>query len=167
MGIVELDEAKERAQQAGLDLVEVAPQASPPVCRVIDYGKWKYQQSKKEQKARSHSKQREVKEVRLRPKTDDHDLKIKTQKARDFLNDGDKVQFTMLFRGREMAHKENAQQQMLEVAESLKGIGKIEANPKQMGRRMTMLVAPEQRSKQDTGGGSGGGDDEAAADGDQ
>jgi translation initiation factor IF-3 len=151
VGIVELDDARQRARDAELDLVEVAPQAKPPVCRVMDYGKWKYQQRKKEQRARSHAKQSELKELRLRPKTDDHDLSIKTEKARDFLNDGDKVQFTMLFRGREMSHKDIAQRQMEQIAEDLTGTGKIESAPRQMGRRMTMVLSPEAKTTSQKG----------------
>ena len=123
----------------------------------MDYGKWKYQQQKKEQKARSHAKQSELKEMRVRPKTDDHDLMIKTNHAREFLEDGDKVQFTMLFRGREMAHRDLAQQSMLDIAENLSDVGKIETPPRQQGRRMTMVLTPDK-----SGGGKSndGGDSE-------
>lgn len=144
--MVELADAKQRAQQAGLDLVEVAPQAKPPVCRIMDYGKWKYQQRKKEQKARSHAKQSELKEVRLRPKIGDHDLQIKLERAKDFLGAGDKVQFTMLFRGREMAHRELALGMMRKVAEGLAEISKVESPPRQMGRRATMVLSPERKT---------------------
>lgn len=145
VGIVETDEAKRRARQAGLDLVEVAPNSEPPVCRIMDYGKWKYAQRKKEQKAKSHANKSELKGMRLRPKIDEHDLQIKVNKARDFLEDGDKVQFTMLFRGREMAHRDLGLRTMQEVADSLKDIAKVEAPPKMQGRRATMLLSPERR----------------------
>lgn len=141
-----IEEAVRQAREAGLDLVEVAPQAKPPVCRVMDYGKWKYQQKKKEQKARSHSKQSELKEVRLRPKIDDHDLSIKLAKARGFLDDGDKVQFTMLFRGREMAHRELGLQLMRRIQAELVAVSKVESDPRQLGRRMTMVLAPDRKS---------------------
>jgi translation initiation factor IF-3 len=147
-GVVDLDEAKRRAREAGLDLVEVAPQSRPPVCRIMDYGKWKYQQKKKEQKARSHSKQSELKEVRLRPKIDSHDLEIKTNRARDFLDDGDKVQFTMLFRGREMAHQEIGLNTLKEIREMLADMSKVESEPRLMGKRMTMILAPDKKAGQ-------------------
>ncbi|MFA9480250.1 translation initiation factor IF-3 [Phycisphaerales bacterium AB-hyl4] len=148
VGVVETDEAKQRARTAGLDLVEVAPQARPPVCRIMDYGKWKYQQRKKEQKAKSHAKQSELKGIRLRPGTDEHDLEIKTNKAREFLDDGDKVQFTMLFRGRQMAHQDLGLRSMQSIYQGLSDIAKIEAAPRMMGRRMTMVLAPDRKSHQ-------------------
>jgi translation initiation factor IF-3 len=147
IGIVDLAEAKRRTIEAGLDLVEVAPGATPPVCRIMDYGKWKYQQKKKEQKNRSHAKQSELKEVRLRPKIDDHDLGIKLEKARGFLNEGDKVQFTMLFRGREMAHRDLAVKAMREIRDKLADLSKVETEPRSMGRRMTMVLVPDRKPK--------------------
>ncbi|MEX0777092.1 MAG: translation initiation factor IF-3 [Phycisphaeraceae bacterium] len=147
VGVVDLLEAKRRAREAGLDLVEVAPQSQPPVCRVMDYGKWKYQQKKKEQKARTHSKQSELKEVRLRPKIDDHDLQIKMERAREFLGDGDKVQFTMLFRGREMVHRDIGLNAMRAIRDDLAPLSKIEAEPRMMGRRMTMVLAPDRKQQ--------------------
>lgn len=147
IGVVEIDDAKRRARAAGLDLVEVAANSSPPVCRIMDFGKWKYQQRKKEQKARSHSKHSELKEVRLRPKIDGHDLMIKTEKARQFLTDGDKVQFTLQFRGREMAHQELGLKTMHQVRDVLAPLSKVEIAPRMAGRRMTMVLAPDQRAK--------------------
>lgn len=146
-GVTDLDEAKRRAREAGLDLVEVAPQSRPPVCRIMDYGKWKYQQKKKEQKARSHAKQSELKEVRLRPKIDTHDLQIKVERAREFLDDGDKVQFTMLFRGREMAHQNLGLNTLRSIHDTLAEISKVEAEPRMMGRRMTMILAPDRKTQ--------------------
>ena len=146
--MIETDEARRRARDAGLDLVEVAPNNRPPVCRIMDYGKWKYAQKKKEQKAKAHAKQSELKGMRLRPKIDDHDLGIKVNKAREFLEDGDKVQFVMLFRGREMAHQNLGYQQMRDVVETLADVSKVEAPPKMMGRRMTMVLSPDRASKQ-------------------
>ncbi len=146
VGVIELDDAKQRARGAGLDLVEVSPNSEPPVCRVMDYGKWKYAQRKKEQKAKSHSKQSELKGMRLRPKIDDHDLGIKVGKAQSFLEDGDKVQFTMLFRGREMAHRELGLKRMRAVIDMLIDISKVEAAPKMQGRRMTMVLVPDRKS---------------------
>lgn len=143
LGVVALDEAKQRARDAGLDLVEVAPMADPPVCKIQDYGKWKYQQRKKEQKNRSHAKQSELKEVRMRPNIDPHDLDIKLTKARQFLDEGHKVQFTMLFRGRQMAHRDLALRQMLDVRDTLEPMSKVETPPRQLGRRMTMVLVPD------------------------
>ncbi|MEO1236073.1 MAG: translation initiation factor IF-3 [Planctomycetota bacterium] len=145
IGVVETHEAKDRARDAGLDLVEVSPTASPPVCKIMDYGKWKYQQRKKEQKARSHTKQSELKGMRLRPNIDDHDLKFKTDKARTFLEDGDKVQFVMLFRGRQMAHQNLARDTMNGIVDLLDDVSKVEQPPKMMGRRMTMLLTPDRK----------------------
>ncbi len=114
----------------------------------MDYGKWKYAQKKKEQKARSHAKQSELKGIRLRPKIDSHDLDIKMSKARQFLEDGDKVQFTMLFRGREMAHRNLGLDSMNKICEDLADIAKVEAPPKMMGRRATMVLAPDKNAPQ-------------------
>ncbi len=145
VGVVETNEAKRRAREAGLDLVEVAPQATPPVCKIMDYGKWKYQQKKKEQKARSHAKTSELKEVRLRPKIEEHDLGIKLNQATGFLAEGDKVQFTLLFKGREMAHREIGMQLMQEVKTKLHLVSKVESEPRLLGRRMTMVLAPDKK----------------------
>jgi len=112
----------------------------------MDYGKWKYAQKKKEQKARSHAKQSELKGMRLRPKIDSHDLGIKMSKAREFLEDGDKVQFTMLFRGREMAHRNLGLDAMRRICTDLSDIAKIESEPKMMGRRATMVLAPDKNA---------------------
>jgi len=146
IGVIDVTEAKRRAKEAGLDLVEVSPQSSPPVCRIMDYGKWKYSQKKKDQKARSHSKQSELKEVRLRPQIDPHDLDIKTNRSRGFLEEGHKVQFTIQFKGREMAHRELGMDLMREVAKILEDISRVEAAPRNMGRRMTMILIPERKS---------------------
>ena len=148
VGIVDLDDALRRAREAVLDLVEVAPTSKPPVCRIMDYGKWKYQQKKKEQKARSHTKHSELKEVRLRPKIDIHDRMIKVGKARQFLGEGHKVQFTMLFRGREMAHRELGIRVMNEVRDTLADLSKVETHPRMMGRRMTMVLAVDSKPAQ-------------------
>ena len=113
----------------------------------MDYGKWKYHQKKKEQKAKAHAKQSELKGMRLRPKIDDHDLGIKVNKAREFLEDGDKVQFVMLFRGREMAHQNLGYDQMRQIVDTLSDVSKVEAMPKMMGRRMTMVLAPDRKQK--------------------
>lgn len=145
IGVVETDDAKNRAREAELDLVEVSPTASPPVCKIMDYGKWKYAQAKKEQKAKAHAKKSELKGMRLRPNIDDHDLKFKTDKAREFLEDGDKVQFVMLFRGRQMAHQNLARDTMNGIVDLLEPVSKVEQPPKMMGRRMTMLLTPDRK----------------------
>ena len=154
MGIVDLEEAIRLARDAELDLVEVSPNSSPAVCRIMDYGKWKYQQSKKEHKNRSNAHKSELKGVRLRPKIDVHDLTIKVGKAREFLTEGHKVQFTMLFRGREMAHRDLGMRVMGKVRDTLAEVSKVEAEPRMMGRRMTMALAPDR---------SGGGKEEPKA----
>ncbi len=147
LGVVDTDEARQLARDAELDLVEVAPNSRPPVCRIMDYGKWKYAQQKKEQKAKAHAKKSELKGMRLRPKIDDHDLNMKVNKAREFLEDGDKVQFVMLFRGREMAHRDLGRGTMMEITETLSDVSKIEQPPKMAGRRMTMLLTPDRSGK--------------------
>ena len=149
IGVVDTQRAKDQARDAGLDLVEVSPTASPPVCKIMDYGKWKYAQAKKEQKAKSHAKKSELKGMRLRPNIDDHDLKFKTDKARKFLEDGDKVQFVMLFRGRQMAHQDLARNTMMSIVDLLDPVSKIEQPPKMMGRRMTMLLTPDRKKPQE------------------
>lgn len=155
LGIVELDEAKARAAEAGLDLVEVSPgtpgpDGKPSVCKVMDYGKWKYAQQKKESKAKAHAKKSELKGMRLRPNIDKHDLDLKVGKAREFLEDGHKVQFVMLFRGRQMAHKGLAIGQMNNIVAGLDDVSKVEQAPKMMGRRATMVLAPDKGKKEST-----------------
>lgn len=115
----------------------------------MDYGKWKYAQAKKEQKAKAHAKKSELKGMRLRPNIDDHDLKFKTDKAREFLEDGDKVQFVMLFRGRQMAHQNLARDTMNGIIALLEDVSKIEQPPKMMGRRMTMMLTPDRKKPVD------------------
>lgn len=141
VGVIEREDAMRRAKEAGLDLVEVAPNTRPPVCRIMDYGKWKYQQKKKEQKAKAHSKQSELKEIRLRPGTGDHDIDIKIAKAREFLTDGDRVQFTILFRGRQMAHRELGFDLFKRISDGFADIAHVEQTPRVQGRRMTMTMA--------------------------
>lgn len=162
VGVIETDEAKRRAREAGLDLVEVSPNSTPPVCRIMDYGKWKYAQQKKEQKAKAHAKQSELKGMRLRPNIDDHDLSIKVNKAREFLEDGDKVQFTMLFRGRQMAHQDIGYREMQGIVQTLSDVSKVEQAPKMMGRRMTMVLAPDRKTKQQQEAKAGGQPQQAA-----
>lgn len=140
VGVVPTDEALRRAREAGLDLVEVAPTERPPVCRIMDYGKWKYQQKKKHKK---HHHEQLLKEVRLSPKTDEHDREIKVNRAKAFLGHGDKVQFTLLFRGRERFHQDRGYAIMREIAAGLADMAKVERPAKMEGRRMTMVLTPE------------------------
>src|SRR6185295_4656506 len=147
LGIVTLREALTIAEQRGLDLMEVAPNAVPPVCRVLDYGKFRYEQTKKEREARKHQKQAELKEVRLKPKTDDHDLEIKAKQARKFLMSGDKVKFTVRFRGREMAHPDIGREMLEQIAEDLRDVATIEQRPLMEGRALSLLLAPSAKAK--------------------
>jgi len=127
------------AQEAGLDLVEVAPNEKPPVCRIMDYGRFKYTQKRHKQKHR----EQKLKEIRLHPDIGDHDRQIKLNQAIGFLQKGDKVQFTMLFRGREMMHVEHGYEIMDEIVEQLAEKGKLERKAQMLGRRMNMIMAPE------------------------
>jgi len=138
-----MPDAMAQARELGIDVVEVAPRSVPPVCRLMDYGKWKYDQKKKDHRAKVKQHNVVLKEVRLRPKTDSHDRMVKMKRAREFLEKGSKVQFTMLFRGREMVHLDLAQNKFQEIADQLKDVGKVEMFPRRQGRRMTMVVAPE------------------------
>jgi len=142
VGVVDIQTARNLAIDAGLDLVEVAPMAKPPVCRVMDYGKWKYEQKKKDKVAKSHRHEAVLKEVRMRPKTDPHDQLIKINRARDFLSKGNKVQFTLRFRGREMVHLDLGRQAFNRIKEGLADIAKVERDFKMEGRRLTMVLAP-------------------------
>ncbi|MFO7767215.1 MAG: translation initiation factor IF-3 [Pelovirga sp.] len=142
LGVLEIDRALELAQEQGLDLVEVSPQADPPVCRIMDYGKYKYQQSKRASDAKKKQVKFEIKEVKMRPKTDEHDFQFKMKHARRFLEEGNKVKLTIMFRGRENAHPDQGMMQLNKAFEVLKDIGQIEAHPSKMGRFMTMMVGP-------------------------
>jgi translation initiation factor IF-3 len=132
----------ERAQEAGLDLVEVAPTSEPPVCRIMDYGKYLYEQKRKTKLSQKKQHAVSLKEIRLRPKIDDHDRSIKVEHAAKFLEKGHKVQFTMLFRGREMMHVEHGFSIMTEIAETLQEKGRLERGAQKLGRRITMVMGP-------------------------
>src|SRR3989440_9966410 len=135
------------AREATLDLVEVAPNARPPVCKIMDYGKWRYQQQKKEDKSRASSRGGQLKELKLRTvKIGDHDLMIKVNHAKDFLEEGNKVQFTLQFRGREMAHLELGREIFRKIKDALWLYSKIERDAKMEGRRMTMVLQPEKKA---------------------
>ncbi|MBD3175073.1 MAG: translation initiation factor IF-3 [Armatimonadia bacterium] len=143
LGIMSPREALAIAQERDLDLIEVAPQAKPPVCRIMDYGRWKYEQRKKEKEAQKQSKSVELKTVRIRPHTDDHDFATKERKARKFLEDGKKVRVSMLFRGREMAHQDLARKKVLRMGENLSDVGDVERRPSMEGRQMSMIINPK------------------------
>ena len=130
------------ADQAGLDLVEISPNASPPVCKIMDFGKYKYEQQKRESEARKKQKIIEVKEVKFRPGTDTHDYEVKMRSVLKFLEKGDKVKITLRFRGREMAHQDLGRDLLHRVAEDVKDHGKVENMPKMEGRQMTMMIGP-------------------------
>ena len=132
----------EMADDAGLDLVEISPNANPPVCKIMDFGKYKYEQQKRESEARKKQKIIEVKEVKFRPNTDTHDYDVKMRNVTKFLDNGDKVKITLRFRGREMAHQELGRDLLNRVAEDTKEIGKIENMPKMEGRQMIMIIGP-------------------------
>jgi translation initiation factor IF-3 len=142
VGIVPTREAMEMARSRGLDLVEVAPNAIPPVARIMDYGKFRYEQSRKERESRRHQHTIELKEVRIRPKIDDHDLETKGRQAAKFLDAGDKVKMTVLFRGREMAHPDIGKGLLDQLADMLRPHGTIEQSPRLEGRTMTMMLNP-------------------------
>ncbi len=143
MGIMTLAEALALAAKNGLDLVEVAPNSVPPVCRVMDYGKYRYQQSKKLQDAKKSQTTIQVKEIRIRPKTEEHDLEVKIKHIRKFLSQGDKVKITMMFRGREIAYTEIGRRMMEEIKAALEGISVIDQQPRLEGRNMIMIVSPK------------------------
>ena len=130
------------ATEVGLDLVEISPNAEPPVCKIMDFGKYKYEQQKKESEARKKQKTIEVKEIKFRPNTDTHDYEVKMRSVTKFLDNGDKVKITMRFRGREMAHQELGRQLLERVSEDTKAIGKIDSIPKLEGRQIVMLINP-------------------------
>lgn len=142
VGVVPLNEGLEMAAEAGLDLVEVSPNADPPVCKILDYGKYKYEAQKKKNEARKKQKVIEVKEIKLRPNIDDNDYGVKMRAARRFLEEGDKVKVTLRFRGREMAHQDLGVKVLERVRLDLDELAKIEQFPKMEGRQMVMVMAP-------------------------
>ena len=141
VGVIPVREALERAQQDGLDLVEVSPNANPPVCKIMDYGKYKYEQSKKEKIARKRQQTITLKEIRLRPKIEGHDFDTKVRHARKFLEAGDKVKATVIFRGREMAHMEFGRNLLKKLEEELEDVAKIEKATHVEGRNMVLLLS--------------------------
>ena len=140
----------EMAAEAGLDLVEISPNAEPPVCKIMDFGKYKYETQKKEAEARKKQKIIEIKEIKFRPGTDTHDYDVKMRSVVKFLENGDKVKITLRFRGREMAHMELGRELLQRISSDLEDIGKVESMPKLEGRQMVMIMAPK-RKKAATG----------------
>ena len=142
VGLITPESALNMATEVGLDLVEISPNAEPPVCKIMDFGKYKYEQQKKESEARKKQKTIEVKEIKFRPNTDTHDYEVKMRSVNKFLDNGDKVKITMRFRGREMAHQELGRKLLERVSEDTKEIGKIDSIPKLEGRQIVMLINP-------------------------
>jgi len=142
MGILPIERALEIAEELGLDLVEVAPLARPPVCRIMDYGKFKYEEQRKAREARKKQHHVQIKEVKMRPGIEDHDFDFKTRHARRFLEEGNKVKLTMMFRGRQMAHPELGRQVLDKVSGMLSDVSKVEMHPQMEGRSMTMVLSP-------------------------
>lgn len=143
LGVLDIDAALEKARDAGLDLLEVSPNADPPVCKIIDYGKYRYEQQKKAAAARKNQKVVDIKEIKMRPMIDTHDYDVKMKAAHKFIDNGDKVKFTMRYRGREMAHQELGMEVLMRAKEDLAEKTKVELQPKMEGRQMTMVLAPE------------------------
>ena len=144
LGILTIDEARSIARERGLDLVEVAARSEPPVCKIMDYGRYKYQEKKKTQAARSHQKAGKLKEVKLRPKTNAHDYEVKLERAKKFLDEGNKVKVTMMFRGREIYHANVGRERLLELAKQVGDaqLGVVEVEPRLEGRNMHLILAP-------------------------
>ncbi len=142
IGVVTLREGLTLAEESGLDLVEVSPNAEPPVCKILDFGKFKYESQKKKNEARKKQKVIEVKEVKLRPSIDDNDYNVKMRNMRKFLEEGDKVKVTLRFRGRELAHQDIGVRVLERVRTELEDLGKVEQMPRMEGRQMVMVIAP-------------------------
>ena len=145
-GIVDIEEARQLADDAGLDLVEISPNSQPPVVKILDYGKYKFQAQKKAAEARKKQKTVEVKEIKMRPSIDTHDYDTKMKAARRFLDEGDKVKMTLRFRGREMAHQELGLQLLFRVRDDLNDQAKVESEPRLEGRQMIMILAPSAKA---------------------
>ena len=143
IGVVSASEAIEKATEYGLDLIEISPNADPPVCKVIDYGKFKYEIQKKKNEARKKQKVIDIKEIKMRPGIDDHDYQVKMRSVRRFLDEGDKVKMTIRFRGREMVHMELGTRVLDRIRADVDAIAKVEQFPRTEGRMMTMVIAPK------------------------
>lgn len=147
LGVISVSEALFKAEQQGLDLVEISPNAEPPVCKIVDYGKFRYQQTKKEKESKKTQHQVKVKELKLKPNTDDHDLMTKLKHAREFLTKGNKVRLTCVFRGREMQHPEIGMQSVQRMIEELSDLSTPETEPKLLGKNLSVVLAPGAKKK--------------------
>ncbi len=154
LGIMPIQDALRLAEQSELDLVEIAPQSRPPVCKLMDFGRFKYEQSKREKENRKKSKSAVVKELRMSPKTDRHDYEVKVRSAERFLRDGDRVKVTVRFRGREIVHSNLARERLLGIAEALADVCMIDRPPYMEGRQMAIILAPKKAGAKDAGGDS-------------
>ncbi len=148
-GVIPTHEALRVAEEAGLDLVEVSPKAAPPVCKIMDYGKFKYEESRKKKAARKNASVIMIKEVKLRPKTDDHDIDTKVRQIRGFLQEGNKAKMVVIFRGREIVHPETGQAILQRVVQQLVDVATVEQIPTMEGRRMTMIIGPKAGLRRD------------------
>ncbi len=148
--MVPIEEAQEAARAQGLDLVEVAPNARPPVCRIMDYGRYKYEQAKAEREARKKQHVTQMKEIKMRPNIEEHDFEFKTRHIKRFLDDRNKVKVTIMFRGREMAHTENGREVLNDVVEEIGDLAIVEQRARLEGRNMFMILAPNTKSTSDT-----------------
>lgn len=147
LGLMSSKEAYFKAQDMGLDLVEISPNANPPVCKIVDYGKFRYQQTKKEKESKKAQHQTKVKEVKLKPNIDEHDLQVKLKRARDFLEHGDKVKVTCMFRGREMLHTDVGRKVIERFCKELSDYCSVEGSAKLMGRSLSLTLAPQAKKK--------------------
>ena len=141
-GVVSISEALDMAEQAGFDLIEISPQATPPVCKILDYGKYKYEVQKRKNEAKKNQKVVNIKELKMRPAIDTHDYEVKLKQAKKFLAQGDKVKFTMRFKGREMSANDLGKEVLNKLIEDLEDVAKVDTAPKVEGRQMTMLLSP-------------------------
>ena len=147
LGVFTLQDALAKAAERGLDLVEIAPTAAPPVCKIIDYGKLRYQQTKREKLNRKATHQTKIKEIKLKPNIDTHDLETKVKHAREFIEKGCKVKFTCMFRGREIVFADNGRQVLASIIQSLEDIAQAESTPKMFGKSLTMMLVPQAKEK--------------------
>jgi translation initiation factor IF-3 len=145
LGVLATFEALRKAEDVGLDLVEISPMARPPVCKIMDYGKYKYEQSKKKHEQKKKQVVVQIKEIKMRPATDEHDFQTKLRHIKRFLEEGDKVKITLRFRGREMAHMDIGQERMKRVIEEVRSLGEVESFPKMEGRQMFMMLGPAKK----------------------
>jgi translation initiation factor IF-3 len=150
LGVLALMDALSRAEQAGLDLVEIAPNAEPPVCKIIDYGKYRYQVTKKEKESKKSQHQVKVKEIKIKPTTDQHDIQVKVRHAREFIAKGNKVRLTCVFRGRELMHPEIGQKAVQSICEDLSDVASAESEAKLLGRNLSVVLAPGGKKKSTT-----------------